>query len=225
MQEMNELRREGLSIRAISELTGYDRKTIRKYLLAPAARPVYNPRPAAVSKLEPFKAYLEQRLQAGVWNAQVLLRELRTRNYGGGYTILTDWLRPRREAAGVVAVRRFETAPGKQAQVDWGHLGSLTENEKPYMLWGFTIPLGYSRTLMAMAALDQKLGTLLRMHEAAFNQWGGVPEEILYDRMKTVWTGADERGEIVWNAVFLDLRRIAAMGSAGGQPARPRHHP
>jgi transposase len=34
-----------------------------------------------------------------------------------------------------------------------------------------------------------------------------VPDEILYDRMKTVWTGVDERGEIVWNAIFLDFAR------------------
>ena len=67
--------------------------------------------------------------------------------------------------------------------------------------------LGYSRSLSAEAATDQKLGTLLRMHEAAFRQWGGVPQEILYDRMKTVWTGTDERGEIVWNPVFLDFTR------------------
>ena len=59
----------------------------------------------------------------------------------------------------------------------------------------------------AEAATDQKRGTLLRMHEAAFEQWGYVPEEILYDRMKTVWTGTDERDEIVWNAVFLDFAR------------------
>ena len=25
--------------------------------------------------------------------------------------------------------------------------------------------------------------------------------------MKTVWTGVDERGEIVWNAIFLDFAR------------------
>jgi hypothetical protein len=30
------------------------------------------------------------------------------------------------------------------------------------------------------------------MHEAAFREWGAVPEEILYDRMKTVWLGSDE---------------------------------
>ena len=160
-----------------------------------------------MSKLEAFKPYLKERLQAGVWNAQVLLRELQQRNYSGGYTILTDWLRPQRESVRVVAVRRFETPPGKQAQVDWGHLGSLLESGEERMLWGFTMTLGYSRMMMAEAATDQKLGTLLRMHEAAFQQWGSVPEEILYDRMKTVWTGTDERGEIVWNAVFLDFAR------------------
>jgi transposase len=207
VEEISALKREGLSIQKISQLTGFDRKTIRKYLLKPEGRPEYGPRPAPMSKLEPFKPYLDERLKAGVWNAQVLLRELRQRNYGGGYTILTDWLRPQREAAQVVAVRRFETPPGKQAQVDWGHLGSICDDGQEHSLWGFTITLGYSRTMMAQAATDQKLGTLLRMHELAFKQWAGVPEEILYDRMRTVWTGSDERGEIIWNAVFLDFAR------------------
>ena len=47
------------------------------------------------------------------------------------------------------------------------------------------------------------LSTLLGMHESAFCEWGEVPDEILYDRMKTVWTGLTKRGEIVWNAIFL----------------------
>jgi transposase len=207
VQEIEELKRQGLSVRAISELTGYDRKTIRRYLVGASGTPVYGPRPAAASKLDPFKDYLKERMQAGVWNAQVLLRELRKKDYSGGYTILKDWVHPQRAAARVVAVRRFETGPGKQAQVDWGHLGSLQEEGRPRQLWAFTITLGYSRRLMAEAATDQKLGTLLRMHERAFRQWEGVPEEILYDRMKTVWTGTDERGEIVWNTVFLDFAR------------------
>jgi transposase len=209
VDEIKEFKREGLSIRAISRLTGYDRKTIGRYLLAPTGRPVYGPRPTTPSKgkLEPFKPYLRERMKVGVWNAQVLMRELRERNFNGGYSTLTEWLRPQRKDALAVAVRRFETPPGKQAQVDWGHLGSLLEEGTEHMLWGFTITLGYSRSLMAEAATDQKLGTLLRMHEAAFRAWGAVPEEILYDRMKTVYTGIDERGEIVWNAIFLDFAR------------------
>lgn len=207
VQEIEELKRQGLSQRTISELTGYDRKTIRRYLGGGSGMPVYGPRPAAASKLDPFKDYLKERMQAGVWNAQVLLRELRKKNYTGGYTILKDWLHPQREAARVVAVRRFETGPGKQAQVDWGHLGGLLEKGRQRQLWAFTITLGYSRRMMAEAATDQRLGTLLRLHEKAFQEWEGVPEEILYDRMKTVWTGTDERGEIVWNTVFLDFAR------------------
>ena len=90
VQEINELKREGLSIQAISDLTGFDRKTIPKYLLTPDGRPAYAARQTPNRKLEPFKPYLKERLQAGVWNARVLLRELQKRNYGGGYTILTD---------------------------------------------------------------------------------------------------------------------------------------
>jgi transposase len=222
VDEINQLKREGLSILAISNLTGYDRKTIRKYLLKATARPVYAPRPAPESKLEPFKAYLGERLRAGVWNARVLLRELRGRNYPGGYTILTDWLRPQREAAQVVAVRRFETPPGRQAQADWGHLGSLAVAGREQQLWGFTITLGYSRRMMAEAATDQKLGTLLRMHERAFQEWNGVPEEILYDRMRTIWSGSDERGEIIWNAVFLDFARYWGFRPRLCRPYRPQ---
>ena len=206
MDQIHELKRQGLSIQAISRLTGYDRKTIRKYL-ATGGQPRYGPRPKRPSRLDQFTDYLEERLKAGVWNAQVLLRELRERGYAGGYTILKDWMQPRRQAGWASAVRRFETPPGRQAQVDWGHLGSLEEDERVSQLWGFTITLGYSRRLMAEGATDQKLGTLLRMHEAAFREWGGVPHEILYDRMKTVWMGTDERGEIIWNAVFLDFAR------------------
>jgi transposase len=94
-------------------------QSIRRYLIAGNEQPVYGPRPPAASKLDEFKPYFEERLQAGVRNAQVSRRELRERNYQGGYTILTDWLRPQRQAAQVVAVRRFETAPRTSA----GRLG------------------------------------------------------------------------------------------------------
>ena len=207
MQHIEELKRQGLSVTAIASVTGFDRKTIRKYLAQPDLLPGYRPRPTKPSLLEPFTSYLEQRLAAGVWNAVVLLRELRERGYQGGYTILKDYLQPKREEAGAVAVRRFETPPGKQAQVDWGHLGTIEIDGVERKLSGFTLTLGYSRMMMAQAALSEKLGTVLRMHEEAFRQLGGVPEEILYDRMRTVWMDIDERGEIVWNPLFLDFAR------------------
>jgi transposase len=207
VNQIEEMRRQGLSVTGIAEVTGFDRKTVRKYLAHPKLEPRYKPRPGGPTILDPLKAYIEERLAAGVWNAVVLTRELKERGYQGGYSTVKEYLQPKREAARTTVVQRFETPPGRQAQVDWGHLGTLTVNGEKHRLWGFAFTLGYSRMMMAEAGLDQKLGTLLRMHEEAFRQMGGVPEEILYDRMKTVWISVDDRGEVVWNPVFLDFAR------------------
>ncbi len=90
VHDLEEMKQTGLSVSAISELTGYDRKTVRKYLLNPEGIPEYPARPTPSSKLDTYKPYVEDWLKAGVWNARVLLRELRERGYSGGYTILTD---------------------------------------------------------------------------------------------------------------------------------------
>ena len=84
VHDIEELKRQGLSVQAISNMTGFDRKTVRKYLIQPDGAPVYGPRDRQPSKLDPFKSYLGERLSAGVWNGQVLLRELRKRSYAGG---------------------------------------------------------------------------------------------------------------------------------------------
>jgi transposase len=132
VHDIDELTRQGLSIRAISRLTGHCRKTITKYLRGPKTTPEYRARPPVVGKLAPFKEYLDERMAAGVWNARVLLRELPERGYSGSYTLLTDWLRPQRQSARTVAVRRFETAPGRQAQVDRRHFAMfLIERSQP----------------------------------------------------------------------------------------------
>ena len=101
----------------------------------PDRQPRYGPRLKRASALDAFRGYLEERLSAGVWNAAVLLRELRERGYAGGYTVLKDYLQPKREASRLTAVRRFETPPGRQAQVDWGHLGTLEMDGKKHTIW------------------------------------------------------------------------------------------
>ena len=70
VHELEEMKQMGLSVLAISEVTGYDRKTVRKYLLEPEGLPSYGPRVSQPSKLDPHKPYLEDRLTAGVWNAR-----------------------------------------------------------------------------------------------------------------------------------------------------------
>jgi len=53
--------------------------------------------------------------------------------------------------------------------------------------------LGHSRFIFARYVMHQDLQTLLRCHIQAFAALGGVPIEILYDRMKTAVTGNQPR--------------------------------
>jgi transposase len=158
----------------------------------------------------------------------VLLRELRQRGYQGSYTRVKDYLQPRRQQADCVAVRRFETPPGKQGQVDWGDLGTITYPDTTQQtLSSFVLNLGHSRAMFAEVTLDQKLPTLLAMHELAFAHLGGVPQEILYDNMKTVvletlTQGVDERGEIRWNPTFWDFARYWGFTPRLCRPYRPQ---
>lgn len=221
MFEILLLKRSGLDISQIAAITGFNRRTIRKYLAHPDT-PRYPARAPRPTKLDPFHPYLNQRLALGVWNATVLFREIQERGYEGGYTALKEFLRPLRQAAASVAVRRFETPPGHQAQVDWGHLGQVQLPEQTKPLSAFVFTLGHSRAMFADLSTDQTLPTFLRFHEQAFADLGGVPHEILYDRLKTVVLGGDERGEVIWHPVFAQFARHWGFVPRLCRPYRPQ---
>ena len=99
--EIHVLHRQGRSIRQIAKTLGVSRNTVRHYLRDVARTPVYR-RPKRVSKLEPFKSYLLERINAAKpdWiPAAVLFRELQERGYQGKEGILKNWLRPYKTAA------------------------------------------------------------------------------------------------------------------------------
>jgi transposase len=152
----------------------------------------------------------------------VLLKELKERGYSGGYTLVKDYLQPKRQAAKEVATRRFETPPGQQAQVDWGEIGTLEAGGETRKLYAFVMTLGHSRAMLCDLATDQRLGTLLQMHERAFEALGGVPNEILYDWMKTVALGTDERGEVRWQSAFRDFADYWGFTPRLCRPYRPQ---
>ena len=61
---IHELQQEGLSISAIARRTGLDRKTVRKYLKRGLTAPSYGPRSPRAQLLDPYRAYLRQRVEA-----------------------------------------------------------------------------------------------------------------------------------------------------------------
>ena len=103
-EDVRRMHGEGRSISAIAEAMHLDRKTVRAYLTSDCA-PSLRPRARKRSKLDPFRAYLDQRWEEGCHNVAVLLAELRERGYRGGHTIVQDYvapLRPKRPQATTV---------------------------------------------------------------------------------------------------------------------------
>lgn len=90
---IQQLKDEGLSVKAIAQRTGLDRKTVRKYLKLGLQAPAYGPRAPRPSLLDPFKDYLSGRLtEYPGLRASRLLREIRELGYPGGYTTIKDFV-------------------------------------------------------------------------------------------------------------------------------------
>jgi hypothetical protein len=84
---------------------------------------------------------------------------------------------------------RFETEPGFQAQVDFGAFQVENADGSIRTLYLFTMILGYSRKIYGELIDRCDLPTFLDCHIHAFDYFGGVADEILYDRMKNVYIG------------------------------------
>jgi len=205
---IHQLKEQGLSVAEIARRTKLDRKTVRKYLERGVEKPVYGPRAPRPRRIDPYRDYLRARLATcPKLSAARLLRELRERGYTGGRTAVKDFVsavRPR-EAAGFE--HRFETPAGEQAQVDFAQFKVAFRDEpaRVQVVWLFSMVLGFCRYLFGRFVLRQNLETVMRCHVEAFAELGGVPREILYDRMKTAVLGENEEGEVRYHPMLLDV--------------------
>lgn len=177
--EIQKLHHEGLSVSEIGRQLSMDRKTVRKYLgQAPRA---YERKPKGW-KIDSFRVYLRERWEQGVRNAARLFAEIRKRGYPGGETQVKKVVRPWRSEGQERAFVRFETAAGEQAQMDWGHFGNWNGKR----LYGFALTLSWSRMQYVEFTQRQDAETLLHCMMHALTFFGGVPQTVLTDNMKTV---------------------------------------
>jgi transposase len=222
-----ELHRQGLSITAIARRSGRDPKTVRKYIARGLEPPAYGPRQVGrPSKLAPYLDYLRERIAAFPdLTAVRLTREIRERGYTGAYTAVKRFvaaIRPEHQPKPFEV--RFETPPGYQAQVDFARFVTTFTDERGIsrIVWLFSLVLGYSRYIFARFVMHQDLQTLLRCHMLAFSAIGGVPIEILYDRMKTAVIGEDAEGHIVYNRSLIALGRHYGFVPRACRPYRAK---
>ena len=205
---IHDLKKQGLSISAIASKVGCDRKTVRKYLNQGLEAPVYGPRAPRESMLDPYRNSVRERVtQFPELSARRLFREIRDLGYEGSYSTLKPFLREVRPPARTQFERRFETPAGRQTQMDFAEFSVEFTDEPGVMrkVWLFSIVLGHSRWIWGRFVASQNLQSVMRCHVAAFDAMGGVPEEVLYDRMKTAVIGEDEDGIVTYNASLVAL--------------------
>jgi transposase len=211
---IRDLKQQGLSVSAIGRELDMDRKTVRKYL-EEQPQPYKREHPAAC-KIDPHRVFLRERWEQGVHNASKLLVEIRDRGYTGGYSQLKLAVAPWREEHRERAFVRFETQPGEQSQMDWGHFG----NWNGHRLYGFALRLSYSRMRYVEFTQRQDIHHLLNCMAHAFRYFDGVTERVLTDRMKTVLID-ETGGELHFNTKFLGFAGYYGFVPQVCRPYRP----
>lgn len=188
------LHQQGLSQRAIAKQLGISRNTVKRYLSRKLNEPSYKPRStSAQTLLNPFKSFLHSRIAQAKpvhLSGVVLFREIKELGYTGSLSLLRQYLFQYRGQPTLQSIVRFETAPGKQMQVDWGQMRG---GKQP--IHAFIAVLGYSRAMCVVFTDNMRYDTLEHCHRLTFDYFQGIPGEVWYDNMKTVVIERNAYGE------------------------------
>ena len=141
-----------------------------------------------VSKIDEFKDLIETKIEKYACSAMSIYLLLKSKyGYSGGYSTVARYVSHFKNEQKIKVTIRFETTPGYQAQVDWKEKLELVDmHNAPYTINIFLMTLGYSRMKFVKLTFDRSQQTLFECMTSAFEFFGGVTDEILFDNMKTV---------------------------------------
>jgi len=191
--------KEGLPKTVIANKLGISRKTVQRHVNQDIGTSGYQPRPAKPTLLDRYRDYVRDRLALyPELTAARLLTEIQTLGYAGKYTQLKAYVRLIRPRLPVEIEQRFEVTPGQQAQVDFATF--KTDFGTVYAL---LVVLSWSRVLWSRFYFHQDQITVLGGLNRAFIAFGGVPQTVLFDRMKTAVASSDPDGRAIFNDEML----------------------
>lgn len=205
--EIHRLHHLGWSERKIARSLRLSRPTVKKYIATPD--PVRRKKRIRSSKLDPYqdriKAFLDQDPDV---KAPVMLQRIQKDGFDGKITIVRDYLRKLRGRRTLrIPFIRFESPPGRQLQIDWGHFGSLRYNDTVRKLYAMAAVECHSRMAYVEFTHSQNQHALHQALLNAFIHLGGTTEEIVVDNMVTAVI--ERQGSLIrFNDAFLDFLRI-----------------
>jgi len=208
------------SIRATARELSVRRKTVRRIVRGQRRRPSNrSPRP---SKLDPYRAVIKRKVLEDKLTAILVLDEIRELGYDGGYSILKDYVRTIRPAPKAKVTTVLEHRPGEEGQADWSPYKVRLGGEQR-IVHAFSLVLPFSRFMVVRFALDEKLETLLRLHDEAFGVIGAIPKLMTYDNMTTVGRHVS-KDTIKLNPRFEGYMKSCGFEVALIDPGRPNQH-
>ena len=180
----------------------------------------------ASKRLAKFESIIDRQLKLGIKNSKKIFQSLLDLGYQGSYGAVNSYIRQTSVGEPKYIRSQFvETAPGQQAQVDWGSFGKIEVHEQSEQLYAFVLVLSYSRAMYAELVIKQNLQTFIQCHINAFNKLG-IPKEILYDNVKTVILGRtkceDGTTRITFNPTFFDFAKYYGFKPTVSPPYWPR---
>ncbi len=195
------LHRQGHSMRWIAKKLGIHRNTVKKYI-TPKKPPQYTKKKRRESILAPYHQLIHDWLTADDYSATWIFDKLKDLGYTGGYDTVRSFVREVKGQRATQAYIRFETEPGRQAQMDWADFKIVSPGGLSQFIYLFVLVLGFSRALFAWLVERCTLEAFLDSHIKAFRYLGGVPAEVLYDNMKHVVIGQKD-GQTIFNHEFV----------------------
>jgi transposase len=178
------------------------------------------PRPDA-RVLEPYMPFVDETLHRHPRLVATRIYDMLVeRGYCGSLQTLRRYCRTARPTPKSEIYLRVETLPGEQAQIDWGHVGSMVVPGGQRALWVFVIVLAYSRAMWAELVVDMSVESLRRSLVRAASFFGGSPRQWLFDNAKTVVI--ERAGDAIrFHPVLLDLAARLHVQPALCAPHRP----
>lgn len=183
---------EGLSIREIGRQLHHGRDLVRKAIdqAQPEGYRLKEPRSAPV--LAPYKSRIdtlilesEQLPRKQRYTGHKIYQLLKAEGYQGSEGGVHHYVSQARKARKhQQAYLPLEFAPGQDAQVDWGEV--IAEiGGKRQSVQIFVMRLNHSKARFVMVFPFQKQEAFFEGHIQAFRFFGGVPQRITYDNLKT----------------------------------------
>jgi hypothetical protein len=208
---------ERLSIREISRRTGLHRRTVRRALAAQT--PPKYARAAAASKLDPFKEWICDQLQADPAIQSLRLREMATElGYDGAKTIFDDFVREVRPR--FLRPRTFQRTiyrPGELIQCDLWEPRDLIavghgQQRRGYVV---TAEVCWSRVIAGALIFSKEAPDILWGLGRCLGRLGVLPEKLVWDRESAIAAGGRPTLEF---AAFCGQLEVGWVILAAGDP-------